>query len=924
MTPSRWQQVEELYHAALECDAGERAALLARADPELRREVESLLAQQSGATPLDRPAWEGAASLLGSTVAVLSPGTQLGPYKIEGPLGSGGMGDVFRAVDTRLGRAVAIKTSQEQFSARFDREARAISSLNHPHICTLHDVGPNYLVMELCEGETLAARLKRGKLSIQETLRYGAQIADALAAAHAKGITHRDLKPGNIMISKSGVKVLDFGLAKSQEDLTLTGTRMVMGTPAYMAPEQREGKECDARTDIYSLGLVFYEMATGKRVDQGQKEHLPEKLTHVLDRCLEQDPAERWQTASDVRRELQWAATSAPEPGVARRPWLAWSVAAVLVVTTAAALWAPWRAEKPVDRSLTRLDVDLGADVSMPAPDLRLSSIAVSPDGTRLVYRSGTPVKLFTRRLDQSKSTELPGTEGAMGPFFSPDGQWIGFVAANGRNALNKISVEGGAVVTLGATPWATFHGANWGEDGSIFVSDYRGLLRFPASGGAPETLAELGSGESTFDLPQILPGGKAILFAAHSAPDVDKFTIEVLTLADRRRKIVARGGQSPRYLPTSGGNGFLVYVNKAALFAIPFDLDKLETRGTAQPILDDVAYDASSGIGQFDFSRTGTFVYRRTGGSGAGMMTVQWVDPTGRKEPLLAKPGVYNYPSISPDGKRVALRITEGGSEDIWVYDTQRDAMTRLTFGGALYDYIRWSPDGKYVVFGVRGKGIFQARADGTSQPQALTQSKTLQFPWSFMPDGKRMAYDDLGVGNWQMWTVPVEDQGSELKAGKPEQLKSNFYDGNPWFSPDGRWLAFESNESGKNEVYVRAFPPPSSGQGGKWQISDGQIALSGPIWPHWSRNGHELVYRAGDQIMAVSYAVKGDTFVAEKPRVWIPKLGGALWDLAPDGKRVAVLTRVESAEAPEPEHEVVFLESFLDELQRKVPVGK
>src|ERR1700719_2042952 len=265
MDPSLWQQIEKLYHAALECGPDERTALIARADPELRREVESLLAQQSGATPLDRPAWEGAASLLGSTVAAMTPGTQLGPYKIEGPLGAGGMGEVFRGVDTRLGRPVAVKTSREQFSARFDREARTISSLNHPNICTLYDVGPNYLVMELCEGETLAARLKRGKLSIQETLRYGAQIADALAAAHAKGITHRDLKPGNIMLTKAGVKVLDFGLAKSPQDETLTGTHVVMGTPAYMAPEQRAGSECDARTDIYALGLVLYEMAAGKR-----------------------------------------------------------------------------------------------------------------------------------------------------------------------------------------------------------------------------------------------------------------------------------------------------------------------------------------------------------------------------------------------------------------------------------------------------------------------------------------------------------------------------------------------------------------------------------------------------------------------------------------------------------------------------------
>src|ERR1700693_5760075 len=265
MTPSRWQQIEELYHAARECGPGERAALLAQADRELRREVESLLAQDSGATPLDHPAWEGAPSLLGSTVAALTPGTQLGPYKIEGPLAAGGMGEVFRGVDTRLGRPVAVKTSREQFTERFNREARAISSLNHPHICTLYDVGPNYVVMELCEGETLAARLKRGKLSIDDTLRYGQQIADALAAAHSKGITHRDLKPGNIMLGKSGIKVLDFGLAKSPQDLTLTGSRVVIGTPAYMAPEQREGKECDARTDIYALGLVLYEMATGVR-----------------------------------------------------------------------------------------------------------------------------------------------------------------------------------------------------------------------------------------------------------------------------------------------------------------------------------------------------------------------------------------------------------------------------------------------------------------------------------------------------------------------------------------------------------------------------------------------------------------------------------------------------------------------------------
>jgi serine/threonine protein kinase len=359
MSPERWRQVEELYHAALECEAGERAALLARAGPELRREVESLLAQDSSKTgALDRPAWAGASGLTDSTIVLINSGTQLGPYKIEGPLAAGGMGEVFRGVDTRLGRPVAVKTSREQFSARFDREARTISSLNHAHICTLYDVGPNYLVMEFCEGETLAARLKRGKLSMQETLRYGAQIADALAAAHAKGITHRDLKPGNIMLSKSGIKVLDFGLAKSPQDLTLTGTRMVMGTPAYMAPEQREGKECDARSDIYSFGLILYEMATGKRAEQAQTpllDQLPERLTHVIELCLQQEPDDRWQSARDVQRELEWSAISkpmldgAPEPGAVRRPWLAWSVAAVLAVGLASVALLHFRELPPAD-----------------------------------------------------------------------------------------------------------------------------------------------------------------------------------------------------------------------------------------------------------------------------------------------------------------------------------------------------------------------------------------------------------------------------------------------------------------------------------------------------------------------------------------------------------------------------------------------
>jgi serine/threonine-protein kinase len=509
-------------------------------------------------------------------------------------------------------------------------------------------------------------------------------------------------------------------------------------------------------------------------------------------------------------------------------------------------------------------------------------------------------------------------------PFFSPDGLWVGFFSS-GR--VNKISVDGGAVVPLGNI--TGYAGASWGDDGTILVSEPfgKGVLRIVAGGGPPETVAGLGNGERALALPQLLPGGKAILFAADPANDVDKVTIEVLTLADRHRKIVARGGLSPRYLATSNGAGHVVYINKGTLFAIPFDLNTLEARGTAVPVLNDVAYHAQLGSGEFDVSRTGTLVYRRSSGGASAPATVQvqWVDPSGRKEPLRAKPGVYLFPSLSPDGTRVALTVTEGASTDVWVYDPQRDAMTRLTFGGNLYFYPRWSPDGQYLVFASVGNGIFQARADGASQPHALTQGKALMYPWSFTPDGKRLAYFEV-AGGGEIWTVPLEDQGGQLKAGKPEPfLTSRFADRFPSFSPDGRWLAYQSNESGKDEVYVRAFPPPSSGQGGKWQVSN-----SGGTQPRWSRNRHELVYGSGDQIMAASYAVNGDTFVAEKPRVWIAKLGAAVllsnaqWDLAPDGTRVVVLTPVESAEGPTQEHEVVFLLNFFDELQRIAPVTK
>jgi serine/threonine protein kinase/Tol biopolymer transport system component len=882
----------------------------------------------------------------------LTKGERLGPYEILALVGKGGMGEVYRAHDPRLNRDVAIKVSNAQFTERFTREARTIALLNHTNICHLYDVGPNYLVMEFVEGQDL-----KGPLDFKDALPIIEQLIDGIEAAHEKNIVHRDLKPANIKITPEGVvKILDFGLAKAMEPppsqeggtensptMTMGGTQAgtILGTAAYMSPEQAKGKVADKRSDIWSFGVVLYEMLTGKKLFGGEtaveilgavlnKEPdvaaTPVRVHRLLRWCLEKDRKKRLAAIGDARRMLEEGfsdvdvgATVSSSSGLQAGGWLWPSAAAVLAVVAGVALWAPWRAEKTADRPMARLDVDLGADVALPAPSLNGNSVAISPDGTRLVYASGTPTHLFTRRLDQLKASELPGTEGAAASFFSPDGQWVGF-GAGGK--LKKISVEGGAVVPLGDI--TTFGGASWGEDGGIIVCDTaKGLVRFPAAGGPPETVATPGKGELALGLPQILPGGKAILFARAVAFDPDQNTLEVLTLADHRRKVVNRGGTTPRYLPSSSGMGHLIYLNRATLFAVPFDLDKLETRGTAVPILDEVAFAPLTFTGQFNFAwgpaGHGTLVYRKVRGGATATMTLQWVDSTGKKEPLLAKPGAYTNPSVSPDGKRVALSVVDGGSQDVWVYDSQRDSMTRLTFGGAVYVDPTWSPDGQYVIFASIGNGILQARADGASQPQALTQGKSNQIPWSFTPDGKRLAYFEAG-GTAQVWTVPVEDQGGQLKTGKPEQfLKSNFSDQTPSFSPDGRWLAYRSNESGKNEVYVRAFPPPSSGQGGKWQISN-----NGGILPRWSRNGHDLLYQSGDQIMAASYSVKGDTFVAEKPRVWIAKVGGTQWDLAPDGKRVAVLTPVQSAEAPEQEHEVVFLENFFDELRRRAPVGK
>ncbi len=573
-----------------------------------------------------------------------------------------------------------------------------------------------------------------------------------------------------------------------------------------------------------------------------------------------------------------------------------------------------------VDRPLVRLDVDLGSDVSLASP--QGADVIISPDGNRLVFVSRG--RLFTRRLDQPKAVELAGTAGANSPFFSPDGQWVAFFATG---QLKKISVDGGAAVTLCTVIQG--RGGSWSEDGTIFASlNGTTLSRIPDAGGTPTTLAELAQGENQLRWPQVLPGGKAVLVSVrHAAGNFDEGSIDVVSVRDGRRKRLQRGGVFGRYLATSKESGYLLYVNRGTVFAVPLDLDRLEVRGTPSPVLDDVGYGNNNGSAQIDASRDGTLVYRA--GAAGGLVSLQWLDAAGKTEPLPAKAGTYGQPMVSPDGKQLAVSIANAGARDIWVYDWQRDAMSRLTFDGATFAFPVWHPDGRYIVFsvGYGDGGMSWTRADGARKPQPLTPSKSGQFPWSFSPDGKRLAFADFpgGPGQGDIWTVPVEpvedvqNGGPGLKAGKPEVfLQTPANELYPAFSPDGRWIAYRSNESGTDEVYVRAFPD----KGGKWLISN-----SGGVMAVWSRNGRELFYRTVDQhIMVVAYAVKGDVFVADKPRLWTEKrladtdLFGRNLDIALDGKRFVAMMSAAASDEQKSQSHVTFLQNFADEVRRRV----
>ncbi len=829
----------------------------------------------------------------------LTPGSRLGPYEILAPLGAGGMGEVYSARDTRLDRTVAVKVLPEHLSKdpglrqRFEREARAASSLNHPHICTLHDVGSqdgvDFLVMEYLEGETLASRLARGPLPLDEALRCAIQIADALDKAHRQGLVHRDLKPSNVMLTKTGAKLLDFGLAKSTAAATaaapltqaatatspLTAAGTLVGTFQYMAPEQIEGAEADVRSDIFAFGLVLYEMVTGRRAFEAKTQASliaailerepqpisalapmpPPALERLVKTCLAKDPQQRRQTVHDVLLDLRWIAEGGSQAGVplsvgqhAGRARIGWGLAAALVGVSGLLGAAYYRAvsvtPNPVralivaPKGTTLFTTSQGPGGAGPP--------AVSPDGRQiaLVVRQadGTDM-LMIRPLDSLIARPLPGTEGGRYPFWSPDSRTVGFFA-DGK--LKRIDAGGGPPLTL--CPAANGRGGSWSHDGVIvFAPDLTGPLhRVAATGGAsaPVTVFDA-SKEDSHRWPWFLPDGRRFLFLDRAtgggtggADSGELNTVMVGSLEDKTA--------TPLFSATTNvvyASGHLLFVRETTLMAQPFDARSAQLSGEAFPIAEDVQFDSGYSNGVFSVSGNGVLLYQTGAGALGGKLL--WFDRSGKQVGVLGDQARYFALELSPDNGEVAVGMygSKTGSNDLWVFDVARNLKTRFTFEPGPEGSPRWSPDSQRIVFSSRKGRVFNLYAksvSGTGDQEMILESDHDSVAGDWSPDGRSIVYQVPDPnGKPDFWILPM----SEPRTPVP-YIRTSFTERRPTFSPDGRWIAYESDESGRMEIYITPFPQASR----KWQLS-----TNGGTVARWRSDGKEIFYvESARRIMA------------------------------------------------------------------------
>ncbi len=953
MTPERWREIERLYHAALEHDGAERAAFLHDAcsgDEELRREVESLLAHHGTANDfLTRPAATADLARLApiasairrtqeSSVPGRLVGRVFGSYEVQALIAAGGMGEVYRAVDTRLNRTVAIKTLHGQLSddpdrqERLRREANIVSSLNHPHICTLYDVGIQdgiqYLVMEHIDGETLQARLEQGPLPVPRALEYAIQMCDAIDKAHRRGVIHRDLKPANVMLAKPGVKLLDFGLAKIERarapaseathTRTLTTDGTILGTIQYMAPEQVEGKEADARTDIFALGVLVYEMITAKKLFDGPTQanvigailkdetppligivpDVPVSLDRALARCLAKEPDDRWQTANDLLFELRSIASPAAagvrgSRALTRRTERALWVALVVAAIAGAGFWARSRDVGP---DAPPADAPAIGYPLFPADDIALSSVygsplALSPDGRYIVYagaKADGPIQLWLRSLYSQREQALPGTDGASTPFWSSDSQWIGFFAAN---SLKKVRISSGLTQVI-ATNVRNKGGAAWNADDVIVFQAWPGSLsRVFAHGGQ---VTPVTTGEGTHFWPQFVGDGRHFIYAASVSRSINIASLD----NDRARTLMTFPVRisSLAYVP-----GYVFFVQDASLFAQPFDEQRLEFAGDAIRLLDGIPV-SGPGRASFSVSASGVLAYWPYP---AGVpATLHWFGRDGRKSaPAVNSPAQYAGFALSPDGQRLVFsRAAKDGSADLWLRDVADGTEQQLTFDGAAFTP-QWSPDGARIVFTGPGERpppkLFIRNVTDTSPASRFAIASTPNFASSWSADGSSIVSVRIDPASRNdLWVQRVQDGAAD-----PLSFNTPFNEFDGKVSPDNRWIAYVTDESGVEEVWVTRFP---SGEDRR------QVSVGGGRSPQWGDGSTEILYVSdGNQLMATPFTDGPTDVTVGSPRVLfpIPNVAEIDWSLYPtantfvaasNGQRFLVAVREPDPNAP------------------------